>query len=228
MHSPMEVIPSTLFKFYDERRWAERFLAGELLCWSVSYYRDREDEIRGDKNEGCSEYRPQGGLTINNITQGTTFCIPNSAMLSAVKQDEIFAFCVSTSSDAVVANQLGNIFVEILDGPEFVRRVRAALPEKATFFSRAVEYYEASIPPGPRWAVPEFISTAKQWSPTFVSQAEYRLIFSLTDGLQFEQVELNITTGQAQPTLKRDTYPKYILNAGDLNDICRLRDSLQP
>ena len=116
----MEIIPSPLFKFYDERRWAEQFLAGELLCWSVSYYRDREDEIRGDKNEGRSEYRPQGGLAINNITQGTSFCIPNSTMLSAVKQDEIFAFCMSTSSDAVVAKQLGRTFVEILDSPHIL------------------------------------------------------------------------------------------------------------
>lgn len=219
----MEAIPSTLFKFYDERRWAERFLAGELLCWSVSYYRDREDEIRGDKNEGRSEYRPQGGLVINNITQGTSFCIPNSAMLSAVKQDEIFAFCMSTSSDAVVANQLGSTFVEILDGPEFVRRVRAALPENATFFSRAVEYYDASNPPEARWAVPEFISTAKQRSPTYVSQAEYRLVFSLTDALEFQKVALSITTGQAQPTPRRNSYPNYMIEAGDLTDICRLR-----
>jgi hypothetical protein len=218
----MEVIPSPLFKFYDERKWAERFLAGELLCWSVSYYRDREDEIRGDKNEGRSEYRPQGGLVINNITQGTSFCIPNSAMLSAVKQDEIFAFCMSTSSGGVVANQLGRTFVEILDGPEFVRRVRAALPENATFFSRAVEYYDASYPPEARWAVPEFISTAKQRSPKYVSQAEYRLVFSLTDALEFEKVALSITTGQVQPTPRRNSYPNHMIKAGDLTDICRL------
>jgi hypothetical protein len=219
----MEVIPSPLFKFYDERRWAERFFAGELLCWSVSYYRDLEDEIRGDENEGYSEYRPQGGLVINNITQGTSFCVPDSAMLSAVKQDEIFAFCMSTSSDAVVANQLGETFVEILDGPQFVRRVRAALPENAKFFSRAVEYYDASDPPGARWAVPEFISTAKQRSPKYVSQAEYRLVFSLTDALEFEKVSLSITTGQAQPAPRRNSYPNYIIKSDDLSDICRLR-----
>jgi len=218
----MDAIPSPLFKFYDERKWAERFLAGELMCWAVSYYRDREDEIRGDKNEGRSEYRPQGGLLINNITQGTSFCIPNSAMLSAVKQDEIFAFCMSTSSDALVARQLGNVFVEILDGPEFVRRVRAALPPNATFFSRAVKYYDASNPPEARWAVPEFISTAKQRSPTYVSQAEYRLVFSLTDALEFEKVVLSITTEQAEPTPRRNSYPNYMIKVGDLADICRL------
>jgi hypothetical protein len=126
-------------------------------------------------------------------------------MLSAVKQDEIFAFCMSTSSDAVVANQLGNTFVEILDGPEFVRRVRAALPENAKFFSRAVEYYDASNSPEARWAVPEFISTAKQRS------------------LEFQKVALSITTGQAQPTPRRNSYPNYMIEAGDLTDICRLR-----
>lgn len=221
----MEIIPSPLFKFYDERRWAERFLIGELLCWSVSYYRDREDDIRGDKNEGRSYYRPEGGLVINNITQDTSFRIPNSVMLSAVKQDEIFAFCMSTSSDAVVANQLGTTFVEVLDGPEFVRRVRTALPENATFFSRAVEYYDVSNPPQARWAVPEFIATAKQRSPTYVSQAEYRLVFSLTDALEFQKVALSIETGQAQPTPRRNSYPNYLIKAGDLTDICRMRSA---
>jgi hypothetical protein len=220
----MQVIPSQLFKFYNERKWAEQFLAGELLCGSISYYCDLEDNIRGDKNEGRSEYRPQGGLLVTNITQGTSFSIPHSAMLSVVKQDEIFAFCMSTSSDAVVSKQLGKTLVEILDGPEFVRRARAALPENATFFSRAVEYYEASNPPEARWAVPEFISTAKQSSPTYVSQAEYRLVFSLTDALEFERVALSITTGQAQSTSRKTPYPHYVIKAGDLTDICRLHD----
>ena len=221
----MEPVPSPLYKYYDEPMWAERFMDGELLCRSISYYRDREDEIRGDKNEGHSEYRPPGGLEINNITQGMSFCIPNSALLSAVRQDEIFVFCMSTSSDAVVANQLGATFVEILDGSEFVRRVRAALPAKASFFSRAVEYYDASDPPEARWAAPQFISTAKQRSTTYVSQAEYRLAFSLTDAMDFEKVALSIATGQTYLPPRRNSYPSYMIKAGDLTDICILRSA---
>lgn len=218
-----EEIPTPLFKFYNEQRWAERFVAGEILCWSVSYYRDLESEVRGDRNEGSSEYRPPGGLVINNITRGTSFCLPGTAMFSAVKQDEIFAFCMSTSSEAVVANQLGNTFAEVRDGPEFVRRFRYALPTGARFFSRAVEYYDAAEPPDARWAVPEFISTAKQRSPTYISQAEYRLVFSLTDALEFEKVAVNLIAGMSQPTQRRAHYPSYALKIGDLSDICVLR-----
>lgn len=218
----METVPSPLFKFYDERRWAERFMAGELLCRSVSYFRDLESEIRGDPNEGCSVFRPPDGLELNFPNRGTTERWPGSAMVSTVKQDEIFAFCMSTSCGAEVASQLGKTFVEIRDVPEFIKRVRAALPANATFFSRTVEYYDASNPPQERWALPEHIATAKQQSPTYVSQAEYRLIFSLTDALNFQNATYEIKSGPPVVQPRRESYPQYEIKAGDLSDICRL------
>ncbi len=221
----METAPSPLFKFYDERRWAERFMAGELLCRSVSYFRDHESETRGDPNEGCSVFRPPGGLEINLIERGITTRWPGSAMVSTVKQDEIFAFCMSTSCEAEVANQLGKTFVEISDGPEFVRRVKAALPEHAAFFSRAVDYYDASNPPQERWALPDHIATAKQQSPTYVSQAEYRLVFSLTDALSFQNAKFEITTAPPVLQPRRASYPQHLISAGNLSDICRLREA---
>jgi len=40
-------------QYFSECQWAERFLDGEILFRSLSYFRDYEDsEVRGDRNEG--------------------------------------------------------------------------------------------------------------------------------------------------------------------------------
>jgi hypothetical protein len=53
------------------------FLDGKLRFRSLSYFRDYEDEqVRGDKNEGKMVFSPEGGLALNNQTQGYTSTIP--------------------------------------------------------------------------------------------------------------------------------------------------------
>jgi hypothetical protein len=39
----------SLFKYYDQRIWAENFLDGEMLFRSLAYFRDCEDAVRGDE-----------------------------------------------------------------------------------------------------------------------------------------------------------------------------------
>ena len=70
----------SLFKYYAERRWADKFLDGKLLFRSLSYFRDVEDKnVREDQNEGNAISRPEGGVVVNNETQGTTFTLPDYA-----------------------------------------------------------------------------------------------------------------------------------------------------
>src|SRR3954447_4682018 len=70
----------SLYKYYDQREWADAFLDGNLRFRSLSYFRDYEDEqIRGDKNEGTSLFSPEGGLVLTNQTQGWTKMIPWSS-----------------------------------------------------------------------------------------------------------------------------------------------------
>ena len=86
----------SLYKYFIDRKWAEAFLDGEILFRSLSYFRDLEDGgVRNDKNEGVSVYRPEGGLVVNNMTQGTKFTLPGSAFESRVSQEEIFVYCTS-------------------------------------------------------------------------------------------------------------------------------------
>jgi hypothetical protein len=84
----------SLFKYYDQRTWAENFLKGEMLFRSLSYFRDCENPARGDEYESTSTFLPDGGLKITNHTQGTHFTIPWS-FESSVKSHEVFVFCAS-------------------------------------------------------------------------------------------------------------------------------------
>ena len=85
-----------MYKYFSERKWAEAFLRGELLFRSLAYFRDYEDNnVREDQHEGRAIFRPDAGLLVNNVTQGTTSILPGHAFESAVKQDEVFVFCLA-------------------------------------------------------------------------------------------------------------------------------------
>ena len=161
-----------LYKYFSERKWAEAFINGEVLFRSLSYFRDYEDNnVREDHNEGTSIYRPEGGLIVNNQTQGTTFTLPGHALESAAKQQEIFIFCVSKSlTDELRERFKAVACVEILNIGAFCNRIETALlPSKATFpgppdrkrIGQHVEYYQETEAGNPRWALPDMIATSK-------------------------------------------------------------------
>lgn len=180
----------TLFRYYSERDYAERFLDGKLLFRSLSFYRDIEDqEVRGDPNEGRLSFSPAGGLEITkeNGVGVRSFTHFNSA----VREDEIFVFCLSDASGERKSQKFGRIHCEISDSAIFIERVIAALPPGATFFAKKVTYDDPRDPPGARWACPELI-TASKW-PAFSWQDEFRLLFSVTNALAFENCHMTVS-----------------------------------
>jgi hypothetical protein len=221
----------SLFKYYSERRWAEAFVQGELLFRSLAYFRDYEDEeTRGDRNEGTAIHRPRGGLVINNQTQGKTFTLPDHAFVSRAKQSEIFVFCLSRSrTDEHRTRFKGVACVEICDIPAFCRRIQAALGPGATFPGRpgrtrighCVEYYREEDAAGTRWALPDLIATSKL--DTYAWQDEFRLVFSLTNALAFENVELRLEQDVVNPG-NPDEHKTHLVKAASLSDICRLHE----
>ena len=80
--------------------------------------------------------------------------------------------------------------------PTFCDRIRAALPPTATFRARRVDYYPQSQGGNPRWALPDDIATSKleKWA----YQEETRLIFSLTDALNFENVKCQLSRSKTR------------------------------
>jgi len=223
-----------LYKYYTERRWAEDFLDGKLLFRSLSYFRDYEDtEVREDRNEGTALFRPQGGLVLNNQTQGNTVNLPNHTFRSSVKQEEIFIFCTSRfNSDEIQKRFEAVVYIEIMNIKVFCERIEKALPLGAKFPERAgrsaqigrhVEYYSESEGGNPRWALPEVIATSKLKS--YAWQNEFRLVFSLTDALDFENVSLSIVhESNAREVPKPSEHHHYLVESQPLRDICRLHE----
>jgi hypothetical protein len=124
-----------LYKYFDEKKWAEAFLDGDLLFRSLAYFRDHEDaEIRGDYNEGTMLYRPAEGLVVTNQTQGKTLTLPGWTFESEVKGGEIFVYCLSRSLNDVMREKFRAVAcVEIRDINIFCARIAKALPSHATF-----------------------------------------------------------------------------------------------
>jgi hypothetical protein len=219
-----------LYRFFDDARWAESMMRGSLRFRTLAYYRDYEEQqVRGDDNEGTSVFRPDGGLDINNQTQRRRFVEPESAFESEVKAGEIFVYCLSRSNTAGIREGFNaKAYVQIVNVYEFCRRVQKALPG-ATFGGRpgherighGVEYYDAGLPPAARWACPDLIACSKleryRW------QDEFRLLFSMTDALKFQNVQLRLVKGK--PTRHGDTsqHHQQIVEAGDLSDIAAVK-----
>jgi hypothetical protein len=224
----------SLYKYYSERQWAEEFLEGKLLFRSLAYFRDYEDQnVREDQNEGTAIFRPEGGLIVNNLTQGKTFALPHHAFQSSANQEEIFVFCVSRSrTDELRQRFTAVACIEILDVGTFCARVEAALPPAARFPGRAgrparigrrVEYYRETEGGNARWALPEAIATSKLDS--YAWQDEFRLVFSLTDALEFEHVHTRLVHQRnAREAAKPTEHHSYHVQARSLRDVCRLHE----
>jgi hypothetical protein len=213
----------SLFRYFDERRWVDDFLIGQLYFRPLSYFRFLEDGlIRGDHFEGVSVYAPKGGLVVTNQSRGTTFTLHEHRLESTVRQDDIWVYCLSrVRSEDLAAEFRAVACVEILDIPEFCRRVRAALPRGAHFIGRRVAYYRATEAGNPRWALPDQIATSKL--DLYARQAEFRLVFSSTDALGFENVTLRLIEGPGEmpPPPKK---VGQVLPVGSLADICHVHE----
>ncbi|KVD68856.1 hypothetical protein WS62_14020 [Burkholderia sp. ABCPW 14] len=219
-----------LYKYFSDRKWAEEFFDGKLLFRSLAYFRDYEDNhVRSDDKEGTSVYRPNGGLIINNLTQGTTFTLPYHAFESSAKQDEIFVYCLSRSLSEMLRQRFdAAVCVEVLDVAAFCTRITAALPPAATFPGQSgktkigwrVDYYNEAEAANPRWALPDMIATAK--SKGYAWQEEFRLVFSLTKAFAFENVTPRLVHVNSKDAAKPDEHHKRLVCAQGLRDICRL------
>ena len=133
--------PRSLCKYFDDRRWAEAFLNGDMRFQTLAAFCHWEEQgVRGDRNEGTAFFAPDAGLEITNQTQGTRFRMPAHRLVSAVRHDEIFVFCLSRTWSRRLWDEFGAIAcVEIFDIPAFCARVAAGLPEGARMgASRAV------------------------------------------------------------------------------------------
>lgn len=216
------VTPNALCRYFAEREYAERFLAGKLLFRPLSFYLDIEDEqVRGDINEGRMTFSPQGGLPITktDVTRVAGFTHFNAY----VKEDDIFILCLSDAPSDLKAEKFGHHRVDVTDTATFLQRIEAALPPNASpLYSRKVTYNDPQEPPGARWACPD-LTVASKW-PAFAWQDEHRLFFSFTDALDFEKCKYTLSNHLPLRPKRKTPLPAPIAIKieGGVGDICRL------
>jgi hypothetical protein len=223
-----------LFKYFSEPRWADAFVQdGAMRFRTLAYFRDYEDaQTRGDFNEAVAILRPVGGVAGRNKTQGREFLLTDAAVEFFVKAGEIFVYCLSKSDNHEMRERFSAAAcVEILDPKTFCRRVQKALPWKASYGGRPghqrlghhVDYYKVTDDPNPRWACPDLIASSKL--KTYQWQDEFRLVFSLTDALRFENVSGRIVEGEVRSrTAISSEHHHYDIEVGSLRDIAVLRE----
>lgn len=218
-----------LYRFFDDVKWAEQMMEGVMRFRSLAYYRDYEEqEVRGDGNEGRSVYKPEGGLPLTNQTQRVHSVQPDTSFESDVKAAEIFVHCLSKADTPRIREAFNAVCcVEITNVPAFLRRVEKAL-SAASFggkpgrehIGHPVEYYAPDSPPGPRWACPDLIACAK--FDFYAWQHEYRLTFSFTDALRFENVKLTLVKGKPSRVVDRSHHHIHEVVVAPLRDIALL------
>jgi hypothetical protein len=223
--------PRHLYKYFSKMEYAESFCEGHLLFRSLAYFRDYEDNnIREDKREGVSVYRPNDGLLVTNQTQGTQFLLKNHSFVSAAKHEEIFVACLSGVFDRNLFEKFDAVAcVEVRDIGAFCARVEAALPSKASFPATSpgrkrighwVTYYDESEGGSPRWALPDRIATSKLCS--YAWQREFRLIFSTTNAFEFENVATGLVSDDHLETVNSAQHHCHDVKSSSLRDICCL------
>jgi hypothetical protein len=204
-------------------------MRGSLRFRSLAYYRDYEDgKVRGDDNEGTSIFRPEGGLRISNETRRLHFDAPNTVFESEGRADEIFVYCLSCSDTPQIRQAFhATACVEIFNIPELCLRVRKALPD-AMFSAaagservgRRVKYYDPKTVPEARWACPDLIACSKL--SCFGWQDEFRLLFSMTDALHFQHVQLRLVASPSRPK-HLSQHDIHTVDFGDLSPIARMK-----
>lgn len=209
-------------------------MRGRFRFCSLSFYQALEDEegVRQDPNEGRSFFRPDEGLKVTLVNRPGSFTIPGGAHRSLARVNEIFVFCLSMSeSDELRTRFRSTCCVEILSIPTFCDRVAGALATYKAKFPRLpgrsarfrvghrVIYYSPSQGGDTRHMLPDRIAFSK--FDSFAWQDEFRLIFSLTDALEYGNTQHHIIIGKEQEEAAPQTEPIHI-DIGDLSDICKL------
>lgn len=220
---------ATLVRYFDDVQWAQALVErGALRFRSLSYYRDYEDsQVRGDELEGTVVHRPEGGLSLRQGGRSSTI---DGQLESAANPDEILVYCLSLiKSDRHRQEFKASAYVEVLNPSVFCARVVAKLPPHARFVGKPgrtrlghhVQYYDLTDAFGTRWALPGQIAISKRRCYSW--QAEFRLVFSITNALDFQNVTMRIVRGDPARSRSSD-HPHFDLEVGSLTDICVIKE----
>ena len=106
---------------------------GDLLFRNLSYFRQYEDNRRGDPFEGFHRDNPDNDITLSDSKTGKILAKGDFSFLNSTNTDLINVFCLSKALKAELYEEFkANCCIEIIDADEFIRRTRFAVTRLAS------------------------------------------------------------------------------------------------
>ena len=214
--------PEKLYKYLPSKYVNSVVRKGDLLFRNLSYFRQYEDNQRGDPFEGFHRDNPDNDITINNLSTGKVIK-GDFSFLNSTNTDLIYVFCLSKKVDPNLYVEFkADACIEIIDVVEFLKRTMFAVKRllsahSSGLLSGSVMYYKENAPAGFDIKNPKNLSFAK--GRHYQHQEEFRLVFGSKKGFNLtQQIVVNQSydfIGEANKGVPKEKYVKI----GSIEDI---------
>lgn len=199
---------------------------GDLLFRNLSYFRQYEDNRRGDPLEGFHRDNPDNDITLSDPKTGKILAKGDFSFLNSTNTDLINVFCLSKAIKPELYEEFkADCCIEIIDADEFIRRTMFAVKRLISahdsgLLTGPVNYYMHNAPAGFDIKNPQNLAFAK--GVTYEHQKEFRLVFGTKKAFDLkQQIVINKSYDFIGEAKKGTPKEKHIF-IGDIRDIVKI------
>ena len=215
-----------LFKYLPSQFAADVVRKGDLLFRNLSFFRQCEDNRRGDPLEGFHRDNPDNDITLSDPKTGEVLAKGDYSFLNSTNTDLIYVFCLSKTHKPELYQEFkADCCIEILNLEEFIRRTAIAVKRllsahKSGLLYRDVNYYYENAPAGFDIKNPKNLAFAK--GVHYEHQEEFRLVFGQRKAFDLkQQIVVNALYDFIGEAKKGTPQEKHIL-IGNLTEIVKI------
>lgn len=217
----------TLYKYISDQFVNDFVEKGLLLFRNLTYFRQYEDNRRGDPLEGFHRDNPDNDITLSCPYTGRILAKGDFSFLNSINTDLIFVFCMSRVYKEDLYREFEtNVCVEITDLEEFEKRARFAVmrllsAHKSGLLTGYVNYYSHNAPVGFDIKEPKNLAFAK--GVHYEHQEEFRLVFGTTKKAFNLKQQIVVNASYDFLAEARNGHAREkLLKIGDLRDITKI------
>lgn len=221
-------LPKKLYKYLPAQFVNSTVLEGDLMFRNLSYFRQCEDNRRGDPLEGFHRDNPDNDIVMNNLSTGKIIK-GDFSYLNSTNTDLIYVYCLSKIMDKQLFHEFqSETCIEIFDVDMFLRRVAKSIRNMYSISNVGllhgdVKYYKENVPAGFDIKDPKNLPFAK--GVHYKHQEEFRLVFGVDGAFNLtQQLVINKRydfIGEAQKGVSGEMR----LNIGSIKDIIKIHSA---
>jgi len=225
MRSKLMEIPEKLYKYLPSKYVNSVVQKGSFLFRNLSYFRQYEDNRRGDPLEGFHRDNPDNDITITNPTTGKVIK-GDFSFLNSTNTDLIQVFCLSKLFDKDLFDEFeADACLEIFEVDEFLRRSKIAVKKLISSHSSgllfdSVWYYKENAPVGFDIKDPKNLSFAK--GIHYQNQEEFRLVFGSKKAFNLTQQIVVNNNYDFIAEAKKGVPKEKLIKIGKIDDIVKI------